>query len=168
MIQILERDANKSKLPLFAGRKEPFQVLLFLSPPFPLDQPPPKRSMRIEDASDRPPHAAIRSEIKTDFRNLKNFGDFVEVKFYYNDDAEVELKPLPGPAFTVGSNDLSAGELAVLEDNEIFLRLIQARLRSDGKRLEDFSLPEIAQRFHMEERTLRRTLQSRKPSPAPL
>ena len=112
--------------------------------------------------------AVIRREIKIDFRNLKNFGDFAQVKFYHNDDAEVELKPLPGPAFTVGSDDLSGGELAVLEDNEIFIRLIRARLRSDGERLEDFSLPEIARRFHMEERTLRRTLQSRKPAPAPL
>lgn len=112
--------------------------------------------------------ATVRREIVIDFQNLGHFGDFVKARFYHNDDAEIELVLPEGPTFTVGSDDLSAGELAVLEDNEIFLRLIQARLREEGKRLEDISQPEIEKRFFFDDRTYRRTLRSRKPSPAPL
>lgn len=123
------------------------------------------RFLDILQGKDR---AVIRHEIVIDFRNLKKYGDFVEVKFYRNDDAEVELKLPPGPVFTLGSEDLSAGELAVLEDNEIFLRLVRARIRQEGTRFDDLSPSEIERRFHFDDRTLRRTIQARKPAPARL
>lgn len=106
--------------------------------------------------------AVVRQEIAVDFQNLKGFGNLVEARFYYDDDAEIELKLPSGPTFTVGSDDLSAGELAELEDNEIFLRLIRARLRAEGKRLEDLPQVEIERRFHFDDRTFRRTLDKRK------
>ena len=102
--------------------------------------------------------AEVRQEIKINFRNLKKYGDFAKIQFYRGDDAEAELRLPPGPAFTVGSYDLSAGELALLEDNQIFLRLIRARLRGEGKRLEDLSQREIERRFFLDDRTYRRSL----------
>lgn len=115
---------------------------------------------------------AIRNEMTIIFRDLQKFADPVRATFYYNQDAEVELPFPPGPAFTVGSDDLGAGELAVLTDNEIFLRLMRARLRAEGRRIEDLSGAEIEKRFFLAKRTYRRTLgprkQGRKPSPAPL
>lgn len=106
--------------------------------------------------------AVIRRELKIDFQNLKKYGDCAQARFYHADDAEVELKLPPGPSFSVGSYDLSAGELSILEDNEIFLRLVRARLRGEGRRLEDLSQKEIERRFFLAERTLRRTLQAGK------
>ena len=113
----------------------------------------------------------IRRELVIDFRNLKKYGDGADARFYHDDDAEIELKLPSGPAFTVGSDDLTAGELAVLEDNEIFLRLVRARLRAEGKQLEGLPQREIEKRFFLDDRTLRRTLnafkQAGKPAPTP-
>lgn len=102
--------------------------------------------------------ATIRREMVIVFGNLQAFGNLVSVKFYHNQDAEVELKLPPGPTFTVGGDSLSAGELAILEDNEIFLRLIRARLHAEGKRLKDLAQTEIERRFFFDDRTYRRTL----------
>jgi len=122
----------------------------------------PESAARFLDILQDKDRVAIRSEIAVDFENLKNFGDCVDAQFYYDDDAEITLKLPPGPTFTVGNEDLSAGELAGLEDNEIFLRLIRARLREEGKRLDELPPSEIERRFHFEERTLRRTLKGSK------
>lgn len=111
--------------------------------------------------------AAIRHEMVIIFRNIQEFGDLVRVEFYYDQDAEVELRLPGGPTFTVGSDDLTAGELSALEDNEIFLRLIQARLSGEGKRLEDLTVKEIERRFFFTQRTFQRTrLRGKRPRPA--
>ncbi|MBI4163832.1 MAG: hypothetical protein HY512_03140 [Candidatus Aenigmarchaeota archaeon] len=102
--------------------------------------------------------ATIRREMVIVFGNLQKFGSLVGVKFYHSQDAEVELRLPSGPTFTVGSDDLSAGELAILEDNEIFLRLIRARLHAEGKRLKDLAQTEMERRFFFDDRTYRRTL----------
>jgi len=123
------------------------------------------RFLNILQDKDR---AWIRQEIRIAFRNLKKYGDCAQARFYRGDDAEVALALPAGPAFTVGSYDLSAGELALLEDNQIFLRLVRARLRGEGKRLEDLPQKEIEKRFFLDDRTLRRTLGPRaQPARAP-
>ncbi len=116
------------------------------------------RAAEFLDILQNKDRATIRREIVIVFDNLKAFGDLVGVKFYHNQDAEVELKLPPGPTFTVGSDSLGAGEIAILEDNEIFLRLIRARLHEEGKQLQDLAQTEIERRFFFDDRTYRRTL----------
>lgn len=101
----------------------------------------------------------VRRQMVRLLREFEAFGGIVKSEFHHGKDTLVGLELPPGPAFTVGTEDLSAGELAVLEDNEIFLRLIRARLREEGKHLEDLPQSEIEERFHLDDRTLRRTLQ---------
>lgn len=116
------------------------------------------RAAEFLDILQNKDRATIRHEMVIVFGSLQAFGNLVGAKFYHNQDAEVELKLPPGPTFTVGSDDLSAGEIAILEDNEIFLRLIRARLHAEGKQLKDLAQSEIERRFFLAARTYRRTL----------
>lgn len=112
--------------------------------------------------------SAVRREIVRVLRDLEKIDALLRVEFRFAKDTWVELLPPPGPSFALGQTDFSAGELAVLGENEIFIRLIRVRLREEGKRLEDFTQADIRKRFFIGEDAYRRTLQSRKPSPAPL
>ena len=91
--------------------------------------------------------SAVRRQMIRLLRDPESIGPWLEIQFHHGKEARLELLLPPGPAFTVGSTDLLAGELAGLTDNQIFLRLVRARLREEGKRFEDFSQRELMQRF---------------------
>lgn len=101
---------------------------------------------------------AVRRQAIRVLRSLASTEKLLRAEFRHGKEAEVELLLPKGPTFAVGSHDLGVGELAVLSDNDIFLRLIRARLRSEEKRLEDFSQAEIARRFFLNRKTYSRTL----------
>ena len=114
----------------------------------------------------------VRRQVIRVLRDLQEIDKLLKVEFHHGKDTYVELFPPAGPAFTVGSHELEAGELAVLDDNHVFFRLVAARLHGEGRRLEDLTEAEIQKRFFIDDETLRRTFgfrqRSRKPSPAPL
>lgn len=113
--------------------------------------------------------SALRRQIIRVLRDLETLDGLSRAKFRFGKEAMVELLLPEGPAFTVGSEDLQPGELAGLDDNEIFVRLLRARLREEGKRLEDLSSAEIERRFFFNRKTYRQTLRrGRKPRPAPV
>ncbi len=122
--------------------------------------------LRDEDRS------AIRRQVIRVLRDLQDLDQLLKVEFRHGKDAYVELFPPPGPLVTVGSDELEAGELAELDDNQIFFRLVKACLLHEGKRLEDLTQAEVKKRFFIDDETLRRTFgsrrQGRKPSPARL
>ncbi len=112
--------------------------------------------------------AAVRRQVIRVLKDLQTVDKLLRVEFRHGRDARVEILTPSGPLFTLGSEDLSAGELAVLSDNEIFFRLLKARLRAEGKRLEDFTQKQIAKRFFVNPTTYRRTVRGGKPARVPL
>ena len=70
----------------------------------------------------------------------------------------MEVLVPPGPTFTLSAEDLAAGELAALDDNQIFFRLVRSHLQGEGKRLEDLTRGEIKRRFFVDDDTIRRAL----------
>lgn len=113
--------------------------------------------------------SAVRRQVIRVLRDLQNLDKLLRAQFRHGRDTFVELFIPKGETFTLSSEDLEAGELAVLSDNQIFLRLIRARLREEGRRFEDFTQAGIKKRFFIGEDTLGRTLRrSRKPAVSPL
>lgn len=116
--------------------------------------------------------ASVRRQIIRVLRDLETIDHLLHAEFRHGKEAWIEIFPPPGGTFTLSSEDLGAGELAELTDNEIFFRLIRARLRPEGKRLEDLTQDEIMRRFFIDHRTIRRTLgprrRARKSGTAPL
>jgi len=102
--------------------------------------------------------SAVRRQIIRVLRDLQNLDGLLKAEFLHARETWVELYLPSGPVFTVGSDVLQAGELAVLTDNEIFLRLIKARLLEEGRRLEDLNRTQIKKRFFIGEETIGRTL----------
>ena len=123
----------------------------------------------ILSAKDR---SAIRREIIRILRDLATIDHLLRPEFRHGKEVWVELLMPAGPAFTLGSVDLGAGELAALTGNQIFVRLLRARLHEEETRLEDLTLKEIQRRFFVGAETLYRggfpRRRSRKPAPAPL
>lgn len=116
--------------------------------------------------------SAVRRQVIRVLRDLQDLDKLLKVEFRHGKDVYVELLPPPGPTFTVGSNELEAGEMAELDDNRIFFRLVRSRLLREDKRLDDLTQAEIKRRFFIDDETFRRTFgmrqRGRKPSPAPL
>lgn len=116
--------------------------------------------------------SAIRRQVIRVLRDLQEIDKLLKTEFHHGKDAYVELFPPAGPVFAVGSHELEAGELATLNDNQIFFRMVAARLHREGKRLEDLTQTEIKRRFFIDDETYRRTFglrqRSRKPSPVSL
>lgn len=100
----------------------------------------------------------IRRQMIRILRDLGNLQKFIQLEFHHGKEAWLELHLPSGPTFTVGSEFLHAGELSVLTDNAIFLRLIRARLSQEGSHLEDLSPIEIKHRFFIDPKTLKRAV----------
>ncbi|MBI4358949.1 MAG: hypothetical protein HY584_06580, partial [Candidatus Omnitrophica bacterium] len=77
--------------------------------------------------------------------------------FRHGRDAWIELRLPKGSTFTLTGEFLEAGELSVLTDNAIFLRLMKTRLASEGKRLENFSAAQVKKRFFIDSNTFKRS-----------
>ncbi|MBI4115983.1 MAG: hypothetical protein HY447_05375 [Candidatus Omnitrophica bacterium] len=101
---------------------------------------------------------SIRRQVIRVLRDLEIIDKLLHVEFRHGKDSYVELFIPPGSTFTLSSEAFDTGELAVLDDNQIFLRLVRARLREEGKRLEDFTQRAIKKRFFIGQKTYRRTL----------
>jgi len=102
--------------------------------------------------------SAVRRQVIRVLRDLQDLDKLLKVEFRHGKDAYVELFPPPGPTFTVGSDELEAGEMAELDDNRVFFQLVRSRLSREDKRLEELSQAEITRRFFIDDKTLRRTL----------
>lgn len=118
---------------------------------------------------DRP---AVRRQVIRVLRDLQTIDQLLRVEFRHGKDSSAELFVPKGETFTLSSEDLEAGEMAELNDNQIFFRLVRARLRGEGKRLEELTLGQIRERFFVDRKTLSRTFgpreRGRKPSSARL
>lgn len=120
--------------------------------------------------------SAIRRQVIRVLKDLQDLDKLLTAQYRHGRETWVELALPGGPKFSVSSEGLDAGELAVLDDNQIFFRLVRSRLREEGKRLEDLTQAGIKQRFFIDDATTRRTLgpalrlgrPSRKSAPAPL
>lgn len=99
-----------------------------------------------------------RRQIIRVLRDLQNLYHLLKPHFRHGKDAYVELLFPPGPTFTLGADMLDPAELPGLDDNQIFLRLIRAKLRAEGSRFEDMSEKEKKARFFVHPYTYRRTL----------
>lgn len=113
--------------------------------------------------------SAVRRQVIRVLRDLQTIDKLLQAEFRHGKAAFVELFIPKGPAFTLSSAGLEAGQMSELGDNQIFVRLIQARLREEGKRLEDLTQAQIKRRFFIDDATMRRTLgprRSRKSAPA--
>ena len=102
--------------------------------------------------------SAIRRQIIRVLRDLENLDGLLKTKFLHGRETQVELFLPAGPLFVVGSDELEVGEMAVLDDNQIFFRLVRSRLGREGKRLEDLNQIEIKRRFFIAPDTTARTL----------
>lgn len=115
--------------------------------------------------------SAVRRQMIRVLKDLQNLDKLIRAEFRHGKEVWVEIFVPAGPTFALSSESLDAGELAVLDDNQIFFRLVRARLREEGKRIDDLTEDEIKRRFFVGDETLRRTLGPRYPrkvSPAPL
>ena len=116
--------------------------------------------------------SAVRRQVIKVLKGLEAEEKLLHVEFRHGKDTYVEIFPPAGGRFTLGSDDLAAGELAVLSDNEIFIRLVKVRLRAEGKNFEALSQAAIEKRFFIDKSTIRETIgprrQGRKPAPQPL
>lgn len=110
--------------------------------------------------------SAVRRQMVRVLRELEGFEGLVKPEFRYGKETRITLHLPSGTTFTVGSEDLEAGELAELNASEIFLRLVRARLRSEGIRLEDLTQKELARRFFVNEDLYPTGRRGRKPRPA--
>ena len=102
--------------------------------------------------------AALRRQIIRVLRDLAAIDRLLRPEFRHGKAAWVELTLPAGPEFTVGSDELSPGQLADLTDNQIFIRLMKARLRAEGKRLEELSAVQRKKRFFINQETFQRAL----------
>lgn len=102
--------------------------------------------------------SAVRRQIIRVLRDLQNLDGLLKAEFLHARETRIELYLPSGPIFTVGSDELAAGELATLDDNQIFFRLVRARLAREGGRLEDLNQTQIKKRFFIDDVTVRRTL----------
>lgn len=100
---------------------------------------------------------AVRREVIRVLRDLEKIDRLLKPEFRHGKPAWIELFPPAGEKFTIGSGDLNPGEFEELTDNELFFRLMRARLRSEGKRLEDLTQAEIKRRFFIGGETVNRT-----------
>jgi len=115
--------------------------------------------------------SAVRRQMIRVLKDLEKIDKLIHAEFRHGKEVWVEIFPPPGPTFTLSSESLEAGELAVLDDNQIFFRLVRVRLREEGRRLEGLTETELKRRFFVDDKTMRRTLGPRYPrkaSPSPL
>ncbi|OGX03900.1 MAG: hypothetical protein A3G87_03540 [Omnitrophica bacterium RIFCSPLOWO2_12_FULL_50_11] len=103
--------------------------------------------------------SSIRRQIIRVLRELESVEGLVRSQVRHGKTARVELLIPEGPTFAVGSDELQPGQLAVLTDNAIFRCLMTARLRAQGRRLEDLTLTELKNRFYIHPATYKRALE---------
>lgn len=98
---------------------------------------------------------AVRRQILRVLKDIEKMDKLLRAEFRHGRETWVELFLPSGPAFTVSSENLDAGELGEMNDNQILIRLIRSRLREEGKRLEGLTQAEIKKRFFVDDEVLR-------------
>lgn len=106
---------------------------------------------------------AVRRQVIRVLKSLEKEEGLIQVRFRHGNETRVELLLPQGPTFLVSSEDLTPGQLADLTDNQILVRLIEAKLREENLRLEDLTAPEIQRRFHLQDGPLKRGTTKRRP-----
>lgn len=90
-------------------------------------------------------NASLRRQVIKSLRDLKGY-KFINVKFFYNKDAWVELVDIPGKSFKFDSGII--GE-RVLTTRARFYLMAKALLESQGEDIDTMSGSELGKRFHL-------------------
>ncbi|NQT23325.1 MAG: hypothetical protein HQ579_07835 [Candidatus Omnitrophica bacterium] len=90
-------------------------------------------------------NASLRRQVIKSLRDLKKY-KLINVKFFYNKDAWVELVDIPGDTFAVGSELILEKGLTM---RARFYLMAKALLESQGEDINTMSGSELGKRFHL-------------------
>ena len=94
-------------------------------------------------------NAALRRQVIKSLRDLKRY-KLINVKFFYNKDAWVELVDIAGNSFTIDSEIIRQRELTTRAK---FYLMAKALLKSQGEDIETMSSTELGKHFHVSKST---------------
>lgn len=97
---------------------------------------------------------ALRRQVIKILKELRNRYKLINANFSHGKDAWVELKELPGDTFNVKGIFFTPASLVPKSQPAKFVALIKALLEAEGKKIEDFTMEELSERFHTSEWTI--------------
>jgi hypothetical protein len=94
------------------------------------------------------PDTDLRRQVIKVLKKIRNKYKLIDVNFNYGKDARIELKELPGDLFSMKGGFFASAALVSKTQPAKFVSLIKALLEAEGKKIEDFSVKELRERFH--------------------
>ena len=103
----------------------------------------------------------LRRQVIKSLRKLKGEYGLIDFKFKKARAAYIEIVSLKGDYFVVGKEFIESDYLRQQTQSREFVYLIEAYLKSKGKKISDYNYTKLAEKFHVSRQTIREGLDSR-------
>ena len=101
----------------------------------------------------------IRRQVIKSLKTLQSKYKLINVKFFYSKDAWIEMLDVQEESFAVPSSLIKATSDKKLSMRLKFILMIKAFLNAEGEDIGSISANELAERFHVNRRTINKALQ---------
>jgi len=103
-------------------------------------------------------NTAKRRQVIKVLKSLQNQYKLIDVDFGHGKDAWIKIKEIPGDTFELKGSFFDPDLFSALSPTAKFIVLIKALLKEEGSSIGSFTLSEISDRFHINEKTVSKGL----------